>query len=137
MLASSLCFKTAVLFAFGGFIMGIGMAASGNHSVMPAHAHMALLGWVSLFLFGLYYRLHPWADCRALAQLQVLTWSTGTLVLVVGVTMIYTGHPIGEPIAAVGSIVVLSALLMFATVVFRGAPAESVDEAHVSRLPGK
>jgi len=37
---------------------GIFMAASRDHSSMPAHAHLNLLGWVSLFLFGIYYRMH-------------------------------------------------------------------------------
>jgi hypothetical protein len=38
------------------------MAASRDHSSTPAHAHLNLLGWVSLFLFGIYYRMHPTAD---------------------------------------------------------------------------
>jgi hypothetical protein len=30
-----------------------------DHTTLPAHAHLNLLGWVSLFLFGIDYRLHP------------------------------------------------------------------------------
>jgi hypothetical protein len=47
--ASSLSFKAAVVFALAGMVMGIAMAASHDHSVFPAHAHLNLLGWVSLF----------------------------------------------------------------------------------------
>src|ERR1700759_1013008 len=104
MQASNLSFKAAVLFALGGFAMGIGMAASRNHALMPAHAHLALLGWVSLFLFGLYYRLHPQIDHGVLARVQVWVWSTGTAVLASGVALIYSGHAIGEIIAGVGSL---------------------------------
>jgi hypothetical protein len=34
-------------------------AAAHDHSIMPAHAHLNLLGWVSLFLFGIFYKLIP------------------------------------------------------------------------------
>jgi hypothetical protein len=53
MKASSFSFKIATVMALAGIAMGIGMAASHDHSLMPAHAHLNLLGWVSLFLFGI------------------------------------------------------------------------------------
>jgi hypothetical protein len=62
MKASSLSFPAATLLAIAGMTWGIVMAASGDHSAMPAHAHLNLLGWVSLFLFGIFYHLHPAVD---------------------------------------------------------------------------
>jgi cbb3-type cytochrome oxidase subunit 1 len=59
MKASTLSLCSAVCLGIAGMIIGIIMAASGNHSVFPAHAHLNLLGWVSLFLIGIFYRLHP------------------------------------------------------------------------------
>ena len=59
MKASLFSFKTATIMALAGIGMGIGMAASHDHSLMPVHAHLNLLGWVSLFLFGIYYKLNP------------------------------------------------------------------------------
>jgi hypothetical protein len=50
--------------------------ASGT-SRFAVHAHLNLLGWVSLFLFGIYYRLHPASDASALARIQVWIWSIG------------------------------------------------------------
>jgi hypothetical protein len=38
---------------------------------VPAHALLNLLGWVSLFLFGIYHRLHPAVDFNPLASLQL------------------------------------------------------------------
>ena len=46
-------FSASELRRYAAATMGIGMAASQNHSIMPAHAHLNLLGWVSLFLFGI------------------------------------------------------------------------------------
>ena len=131
MRASSLSFRIAVLCAIAGMIMGIAMAASQNHSVMPAHAHLNLLGWVSLFLFGIYYKLHPAIDVGRLALLQVGVWTAGTVVVTIGVTMFYLGHQVGDPIAAVGSIIVLAAMILFAVLVFRPVPAERGAAAQV------
>ena len=76
MTASSLSFRTAVVLALLGILMGIIMAATHDHSLMPAHAHLNLLGWVSLFLFGIYYRLyHRYEQTRANAGSAVDPWN--------------------------------------------------------------
>jgi hypothetical protein len=117
--ASSLSFKAAVLFAMTGMAMGIAMAATHDHSVFPAHAHLNLLGWVSLFLIGIYYRLNPPLDISRAALVQVVVWILGTIVLTIGVAAIYLGYPAAEPIAIVGSLIVFADMLLFAVLVFR------------------
>lgn len=119
MKASSLSFQAAVLFVLVGMGWGIQMAVSGDHSAFPAHAHINLLGWVSLFLFGIFYHLHPALDATRTALIQVWVWIAGTAVLGVGVGLVHTGHPNAEPIAAIGSFTVLFAMVAFAWLVFR------------------
>lgn len=122
MKASNTSFRAAVLLAIAGMIWGIAMGISQDHSTMPAHAHLNLLGWVSLFLFGVYYHLHPVIDQSALAWWQIWIWIAGTIVLTIGVGLVHSGHQIGEPIAAVSSLVVLADTLVFAWLVFRSEP---------------
>jgi hypothetical protein len=122
MTASSLSFRLAVLFVIAGMAMGIGMAASQDHSIMPAHAHLNLLGWVSLFLFGIYYERRPVLNASRMAVLQVVLWSAGTVLLTIAVAAIHLGYTAADPIAAVASLIVLSGMLMFAYFVFRPAP---------------
>ena len=124
MKASILCFRAAVLMAAAGMIWGIVMGISQDHATLPAHAHLNLLGWVSLFLFGIYYHLHPAVNRSALASLQVWVWITGTIIMTIGVALVHSGHEIGDPIAAVSSLVVLVDLLIFGWLVFRSEPAE-------------
>jgi hypothetical protein len=124
MKASALCFQAAVVFVIAGMIWGIIMAISDDHSAMPAHAHLNLLGWVSLFLFGIYYRLHPSLEGTTSARVQVWVWIIGTVILTVGVGLVHTGHAVGDPIAGVGSFVVLLDALLFGWLVFRGERAE-------------
>ena len=125
MKASALSFQAAVIFVIAGMIWGIIMAISENHSPYPAHAHLNLLGWVSLFLFGIYYRLHPSLEGATSALIQVTVWIIGTIIIAVGVGLATSGHTIGEPIAAVGSFVVLFAMLLFGWLVFAGERGES------------
>jgi FtsH-binding integral membrane protein len=120
MRASSACFRAAVLFVLAGMLWGLQMAISQDHTAFPAHAHLNLLGWVSLFLFGIYYRLHPAIDCSRAALVQVGIWSLGTAVMAVGVGLVHTGHEAGDPIAAIGSLIVLAGMLLFGWFVFRG-----------------
>jgi hypothetical protein len=120
MRASKLCFLTAVLAAIAGMLWGLDMAISENHAAMPAHAHLNLLGWVSLFLFGIFYRLHPSLDATKVALTQVWVWIVGTIVMAVGVGLVSTGTVSAEPIAAIGSLIVLADMLLFAWLVYRG-----------------
>ena len=119
MKASSLCFRAAVLFVIAGMVWGIIMAVSENHAAMPAHAHLNLLGWVSLFLFGIYYRLHPALETARTALLQVWAWIVATVVLATGVGLIFSGYPAADPLAVVGSLLALAAMILFGWVVFR------------------
>jgi cbb3-type cytochrome oxidase subunit 1 len=119
MRASSLSFRAAVLVAIAGMGWGISMAISQDHSTMPAHAHLNLLGWVMLFLFGIYYRMNPALDSGRLATAQVWIWLAGTAVLTYGVAKLHSGDMSGEPFAAAGSLVLLADMLLFAWFVFR------------------
>src|SRR3954470_5109899 len=119
MKASVVSFRAAVLFALLGMGLGIAMAIARDHTAMPAHAHLNLLGWVSLFLFGLYYRLHPALEVSRLARVQVGVWSFGTVVLTVAVAAIHMGYEAADPVAAAGALIVLAAMGLFAVLVFR------------------
>ncbi|MET0529128.1 MAG: hypothetical protein ABW003_12460 [Microvirga sp.] len=132
MTASSLSFRLAVLCVIAGMGMGIGMAASQDHSIMPAHAHLNLLGWVSLFLFGIYYERRPALDTSRLARIQVYLWTIGTVVLTVAVAAIHLGYESADPLAGIASIIVLGAILLFAYFVFR--PAHSATPAPTARM---
>jgi hypothetical protein len=122
MKASSLSFRAAVVLLAAGMLWGIVMGITEDHSTMPAHAHLNLLGWVSLFLFGIYYHLHPAIDGSRPALVQVWIWIVGTVVLTVGVALVHSGHLIGDPIAAVSSLIVFADILLFGWLVFKHQP---------------
>ena len=132
MKASTLSFRLAVLFVIVGMGMGIGMAASQDHSIMPAHAHLNLLGWVSLFLFGIYYERRPALDISRLALVQVGLWSVGTVILTTAVAAIHLGSTAADPVAGLASLLVLAAMLLFGYFVFR--PAASMAPTPIAGM---
>lgn len=129
MKASSLSFKGAVLCVIAGMAWGLHMAMSQDHSAFPAHAHLNLVGWVSLFLIGIYYRLNPALERARSAHLQVWSWLVGTVVMAIGVGLVHTGTLAGEPLAAGGSLIVFASALLFAWLLFR------TERAGASSLP--
>jgi hypothetical protein len=50
-------FTTAALAALCGMVWGTIMGITGDHSLSPAHAHLNLLGWVTLSIMGAVYAL--------------------------------------------------------------------------------
>jgi hypothetical protein len=50
---SPLFLRVAVVFAITGMALGIYMGAAQDFALSPVHAHINLVGWVSMFLAGL------------------------------------------------------------------------------------
>jgi hypothetical protein len=53
------------------------------------------------------------------AFFQVWIWIASTVILVVGVGLVHTGHATGDPIAAIGSFMILADMLLFGWLVLR------------------
>jgi cbb3-type cytochrome oxidase subunit 3 len=119
MKASSLAFPAAALMVLAGMLWGLIMGISEDHSTMTAHAHLNLLGWVSLFLIAVFYHLHPATDRSRIALAQVGIWIVGTVIMIFGLYLKYTGRASGEGFAAVGSLLIFAAALLFAWLVLR------------------
>ncbi|WP_101067485.1 hypothetical protein [Roseovarius salinarum] len=108
----------AILSAIIGMGWGIMMAATQDHTLAPAHAHLNLLGWVSFAIFAFYYHLVPGAAAGWLARLHVALSVVGVAVLIPGIVMALTQQ--GEVLGKLGSVIVLAGMLCFLGVVMRG-----------------
>ncbi|MEJ1158689.1 hypothetical protein [Prosthecomicrobium sp. N25] len=119
--------RLGVLAALTGMGLGIVMGASHDHSLAPVHAHINLVGFVSMFLAGLFYKVVPAAEGKA-AGLHLGLATTGLVLIAPGIAGAVLSKPWGEPVAIAGSLVTISAMLVFAAIVTahtRRAPAAS------------
>ncbi len=116
-------FRAAVLYALIGMSWGIYMAISEDHGTYPAHAHLLLLGWASMALYGAIYRLCPKAADGTLPRIHFWLAQAALVVMIPGVALAHSGHAMGEPLAAVGSLATILAMALFALTVWRGTAA--------------
>ncbi|GGZ46022.1 hypothetical protein [Asticcacaulis endophyticus] len=114
--------RSAIIFGIIGMIMGIVMGISHDHTLSPVHAHINLIGWVGLFLAGLFYGSHP-AAAGKLATAHFYVAVIGLIIMAPGIGGSILGLPWGAPLAGIGSIITLIGFILFAIGVFRHSGA--------------
>jgi hypothetical protein len=110
-------FLSAALCVLVGMLWGIQMAISGDHLLASAHAHLNLVGWVTLALFGVYYRLTPAACKSRVARVHACIAILGVAVMVPGIAMVIQGGP--PLMASVGAVLGLLSMLLFVLTILR------------------
>ena len=128
---SNLFMRLAIVWFLAGLALGIGMAASHDHHMFPVHAHINLLGWVSMALFAAFYRAWPAAAASASAKWHFWLYVPGHFVMMVTLAMLYTGMTAIEPVVAISSIAVVLGAVFFAVTVWKHTGAQ-VREAAVA-----
>lgn len=111
--------RSATVYLLVGLVMGIGMAASGDFTLKGVHAHLHLLGWVSLALTGLVYALAPDLAKGALARWHVGLHNAGLPIMLLALTAYLSGFPAAEPGIALGAVLSTLGLGAFTLAVWR------------------
>ena len=111
--------KIAVVYFVIGVGWGMYMGASGDFTLVPVHAHLNLLGWVSLTLIGLIYRQFPELAGTLLARIQFWLHNVGLPLLMVLLGAMLRGNPALEPWVGAASAVVGLSVLLFAINILR------------------
>ena len=113
-------FRISVSLGLIGIILGIVMGIRQDFVLMPAHAHLNLLGFVAMFLSALYYRVVPEAAASGLAWYQAIVSVAGAVVFPIGIACVLLGgHDRFEPVVIAGALTVLLGMALFAVIVFR------------------
>ena len=106
-------FASAILYAILGMMLGLHMGISKDHSQMPTHAHLLVIGWVTFALFGIFYHLFPERAATKLAAIQFWLAQVSLVILIVGLYLLFGGNASADPLAAVGSVGLLLAMILF------------------------
>ncbi len=118
--------RVSVVLGLAGMAMGIVMGIKQDFSLVPAHTHLNLVGFVTLFLSGLYYRVVPEAGASKLAKVQAAIAIAGAIVFPIGIAAVLLGdHDKFEPLAVAGALIVFAGMALFAFIVFRNSSIES------------
>ena len=119
--------RLGALFALCGMALGIAMGMRQDFTLAPAHAHINLVGFVGLFLAGLYYRLVPEAAASALAKVQASVAVLAAVIFPVGIGgILLSGGDAFELMTVIGALLVFAGMALFAVIVFRTSGSKRV-----------
>ena len=75
--------RIAAIFGLIGTVLGSHMAGAGSYAFKAVHAHILLVGWLSLFSWGLFYRIYK-VRAKKLVTLHGWTGIIGAIGLTTG-----------------------------------------------------
>ena len=112
------------LYILVGILIGTYMGATNDHALLPVHAHINLLGFTLMVIFGLVYRQFPDMAASGLATVHFWLYQVGTLVLLVMLVLLFTSR-ITEaamvPLAPIAELAILLGVLCFSWNLYRNA----------------
>lgn len=97
-------------------IWGIYMGASENMVTMPAHAHLNLLGWVTLSIYGGFYAFTRATLSPKLAWANYIISTLGLVILIPSLALFLSNgnDPAYIPVMGIGEVLSLLGLIVFA-----------------------
>ena len=113
---SAAFFALGVLCVLLGMFGGMWMGATHDFVAAPAHAHLNLLGWVTMSLFGTFYALTRETMSVKLAWTNFALSASGVIVLIpfLALMLINGNDPAYEPGVTAGSILSFASMAVFA-----------------------
>ncbi|GAN00214.1 hypothetical protein U91I_03879 [alpha proteobacterium U9-1i] len=106
----------AAAFMVVGVGLGMHMGMSQDFSLSPVHAHINLIGWASLALYGLTYRAYPQLQRGWLAMAQLGFSGLGGVLFPIGLYMVLTGGA-EQPVLAASVLWLIGALIFLGRLV--------------------
>jgi cbb3-type cytochrome oxidase subunit 1 len=87
----------------------------------PVHAHINLLGWVSMAVSGLIYRSYPKAVDDGYAGIRFWLANIGLLAMMPSLALLLSGNKSLVPVLATGEFLTLGAMLVLLFKLWKGA----------------
>ncbi|HKU54259.1 MAG TPA: hypothetical protein VJP60_02770 [Rhizomicrobium sp.] len=117
---SAAFFALGVVCLFVGMCLGMHMGESQDFTLMPAHAHLNLLGWVTMAIYGTFYALTHASLKPKLAWTNFTLAAIGVVVMIPSLALYLPAHDAKFiPGIIVGEIATVLSLLTFAISVYR------------------
>ncbi len=103
-----------------GMLYGIDMGIRENFAYAPVHAHINLVGWVSLAIFGLAYKAGL-AKQDGWASIHFWIAAAGAIILPIGIYLSMANHmPL---VVIIGSLLTLASVILFLINIWRAKAA--------------
>ncbi|MGM0904766.1 MAG: hypothetical protein ACQEXB_27360 [Bacillota bacterium] len=114
--------RFAAIFGIIGTFLGSQMSGNMDYSLRPIHAHILLVGWLSVFAWGIFYKVYK-IKYKKLVSMHSILGMAGALGLTVGMWM-YNLNPFNlnetfvMVLFIVGGTLLLLAFMLFVLITF-------------------
>ncbi len=115
--------RIAAILGLIGTVLGSHMAGSGSYAFKAVHAHILLVGWLSMFAWGIFYKNYE-VNATKLIAAQGWTAIIGAIGLTAGMWLHFV-QPFGEnkalslPLYIGGGTILLISFVLFALITFK------------------
>jgi hypothetical protein len=117
---SAAFFALGVVYLLMGMALGMHMGETEDFSMMPVHAHLNLLGWVTMAIYGTFYALTHASLKPRLAWTNFALAAIGVAVMIPSLALYLPAHEAKYiPGIIAGELLTVSSLLVFGVSVYR------------------
>jgi len=117
---STAFFGLGVLYVLCGMFWGMQMGESNDFAMAPAHAHLNLLGWVTMALYGTFYALTRDSFSPRLAWINFAFAALSVPVMIPTLALYLRSADAGYiPVLVVGEVLAVAGMITFGISVIR------------------
>ncbi len=111
--------RLAVIVGLIGMVWGVIMGITQDFTLSPAHAHLNLVGWVSMLGYALVYRVIPEAAAGRLPIAHFGLTTVGVAIFIPSLAAKLSGSHALDLGLAIGPLLVVLGMVVFTVIVFR------------------
>ena len=117
--------RLGVLALICGVGLGMWMGANEDFTLKPVHAHINLIGFASMMLYGLFYRAFPDAARGWAPVTHFFLNVIGFVTMMTGLTALLLNNQALLPALLAGEIMTFASILLFAVILFRATDGKA------------
>lgn len=129
MTISNTFLRVGTLSLICGVALGMWMGANEEFTLRPVHAHINLIGWTSMMIFGFFYRLFPDAASGLMPKAHLGLSIIGFIAMMSGLTAMLLGNVSLLPLLLGGEVLTALSILLFAFILLRSTGGRTTVSA--------
>jgi hypothetical protein len=127
------CLRLAGVYWIAGIVLGLVMGATQAFALAPVHAHMNLLGWVSLAIAALVFTIWPKTGTTRLARAFFWIYNLSLPVMLLALALLLLGRTGFTVVTIIGSVGVFIGAILFVVNLFIAIPAAASGASGASQ----
>lgn len=110
--------RISALYALIGVLLGSDLAGRKDYSLVPSHAHILVVGWLTLFAYGIFYYVFKEISMKKTAKLHAWSSLIGGGLMPISMLIYYKNETTFTTVAfIVSASVLLLAIILFTVLV--------------------